>query len=280
MILIFFLSFTILPASFAIDVKINWLTDFNSAQDQAKDNKRMMVVAFYTSWCLYCKKYDRDVFTDSRIIDLSKEFVFAKLDAEIQKAATIRYRPEGYPTIIFSSPSGKEILRIAGYRDADQFLAVLEAVRDHGDEISKFLAIVDKNPKDCVAHESLGKLYLQIGLFDKAQHHLNKALKALPASACITDEKTESDEERILFVLSQTYLADKNFRKASKTLEKLVDKNPTCDCIRTYWLELGRVYTEWGKGKKANKVLEKLVDMYPDSKEAKVATDLIYQNLS
>ena len=171
-------------------------------------------------------------------------------------------------------------MRISGYRDADQFLAVLEAVNEHGSEISGLLTKIDENSKDCIAHESLGTLYLHIGLFEKAQYHLNRALKTLPVSSCIKDETAESDEERILFVLSQTYLADKNYRKASKTLQKLVDKNLSCDCIRTYWLELGRVYTEWGKGKKANKILEKLVKMYPDSEEAEVATDLIYKNLS
>ncbi len=239
-----------------------------------------MVIAFYTAWCVYCKKYDRDVFTDQRIIDLSREFIFAKLDADLQKAATLKYRPEGYPTIIFSSPAGEEILRIAGYRDADQFLAVLEAVYDHGSEISDLLEKIDQDSKNCAAHESLGKIYLHIGAFEKALYHLNKALKNLPKSAYVTDESSESDEERILFVLSQTYLADNDYRRASKTLQKLVDKNLSCDCIRTYWLELGRVYTEWGKGKKANKILEKLVKMYPDSEEAEVATDLIYKNLS
>lgn len=262
------------------DEEISWLNNYSSALEEAEKSNRLMVIAFYTAWCLYCKKLDQDVFTDPRIIDLSKEFIFTKLDAEIQKAATIKYRPEGYPTIILSTPTGEEILRISGYRDANQFLAVLDVVHDHGFEISNLLSRIDQNSKDCIAHESLGKIYLQIGLFEKAQYHLNRALKTLPVSSCIKDETVESDEERILFTLSQAALADRNFRKASKTLQKLIAKNLSCDCLRTYYLELGRVYTSWGKSKKANKVLEKLVELYPESEEARVATDLIYKNLS
>ncbi len=268
---------------------ISWFDDYSSALKRAELDNKMMVIAFYTAWCVYCKKLDRETFVDPRVVEQSRQYVFAKLDADIQKAAALRYRPEGFPTIIFASPSGNEVFRISGYRDADQFLTVLETLNEYGSTFTEYITRAENDSKDLLAHETLGQIYLNIGLYEKAQSHLGKALKALPSYLKRKPEETvlggsstdsdsgasENHEARILFLISQAYLAEKDYRKASKTVKDLIEKNPSSRELPVYYLELGRVYIAWGKDDKAQDAFATLTNLYPESPQAEIAKKLI-----
>lgn len=290
LVLFSFMCVSLLCAqSYDMKRDIAWFDDYNSALKRAEADNKMLVIAFYTSWCVYCKKLDKETFVDPRVVEQSEQYIFAKLDADIQKAAALRYRPEGFPTIVFASPSGNEIFRISGYRDADQFLTVLETLNEYGSTFAEYLTRAENDSKDLLAHETLGQIYLNIGLYEKAQLHLGKALKALPSYLKNKPEQTvlrgsssnpgpgdgENHEARILFLISQAYLAEKDYRKASKTIKELIEKDPNSRELPAYYLELGRVYIAWGKEDKAQDAFATLTKLYPESPQAEIAKKLI-----
>ena len=224
---------------------VAWVEDWGAALKQAKGGDKLLMVDFYTSWCVYCKNLDREAFVDPRVVELSKDFVCAKLDAEVAKAAAMRYVPEGFPTIIFGSPTGDEIIRVSGYRTADQVYAVMKAVHEAGPRIAENMARLERNRKDSGAHLALGETYLALGLPDKAATHFEQSLKAGLPAADTADR--ESDEAHAMYGLARAQVAEKEHKKATKTLDKLVASHPASPECARYLELLEQIYNELGK---------------------------------
>lgn len=82
-----------------------------------------VLVDFYTDWCGWCKKLDAETYGNETVAALLNEsFICLKVDAEEHVDLAEEYDAFGYPTILFLSPDGEEIGRIAGYEPPDKFL--------------------------------------------------------------------------------------------------------------------------------------------------------------
>ncbi len=233
---------------------VAWLKDFPSTVKQARETNRLIMVDFYTSWCVYCKHLDREAFVDPRVVELSKKFAAVKLDADVHKTVTTRYRPEGYPTIIFATADGDEIVRIGGYKTADQIYSVMKQVVEIGPRVAELMARTDKDRKDWTAQEELGRIYLDNEVFTLATDHLGDALKALPPAERSVAPDAESGEERIQFMLARASAGDEDYKKAVKLLDKLIADNPRSPRAPDYYVALEKVYTGWNKSSEAEKV--------------------------
>lgn len=62
--------------------EINWI-GFEELEDSLKQQSKPVVIYFYTDWCVYCKKMERNAFRDPEIIsDLNNNFYAVKMNAE------------------------------------------------------------------------------------------------------------------------------------------------------------------------------------------------------
>jgi thiol:disulfide interchange protein len=110
--------------------RVNWENNFNQALEKAKTAKKLVMVDIYTDWCGWCKKLDRDVYTNTQVEqNLGKEFVSVKINPENgpNNAQLARqFGTRGYPHIVFTDSAGKKVGEIRGYVTADVFLKQLE----------------------------------------------------------------------------------------------------------------------------------------------------------
>ena len=61
---------------------INWL-GFEELEDSLKLENKPVLIYFYTDWCVYCKKMDRNAFKNSEIISaINQDFYAVKMNAE------------------------------------------------------------------------------------------------------------------------------------------------------------------------------------------------------
>jgi thiol:disulfide interchange protein len=105
---------------------IAWLTSYEAALQTAREERRPVMIDFYTDWCGWCKKLDADTYVDKEVISASGDFVSLKLNADQERAVAVRYNITGFPTILFIDPSGKEIHRVVGYRLPQAFLSEMK----------------------------------------------------------------------------------------------------------------------------------------------------------
>ncbi len=120
----------------AADVPKGWSVDFSAAQKIAAEKKRPMLLLFTGSdWCPYCIRLERNVlskdafrnFAGEKLVPVYIDFPrLNKLTPEqlrSNKALASRYKIEGFPTVVLTDASGKEIRRF-GYTPG--FMKALE----------------------------------------------------------------------------------------------------------------------------------------------------------
>ena len=194
---------------------VDWKEDYRSVMRAAEKQNKLIMIDFYTSWCVYCRQLDNESFEDERIVGLLAEnFVVARLDAEIQKAAARRYRPDGYPTVIFATADGDEILRFSGYREPDQVYEIVKTVREVGPRVTRLQQAIHEDRKSFEAHRELGELYAGLGASGKACHHLERARRYAPDDAA---------EAEVRFLRARVRLAAGECGEAERMLRDLID---------------------------------------------------------
>ena len=125
------------------NAKAGWLTDIKQAKDQAKNDKKLILVDFTGSdWCGWCIKLDREVFSkpefkeyaDKNLVLLEVDFPKRKELSATQKAHNMelaeQYAVQGFPTIIVLNGEGRKVGEL-GYMPGgpSAFLAELEKLR-------------------------------------------------------------------------------------------------------------------------------------------------------
>ncbi|MCJ7554684.1 MAG: thioredoxin fold domain-containing protein [Ignavibacteriaceae bacterium] len=94
------------------------------------DDKKGIIIDFYADWCIPCKELDALTFSDQRVIDLSKTFAAFKADMTKSVSPEVeilrnKYSIVGVPTVLILDIDGKELYRITGFVNADEFYNIL-----------------------------------------------------------------------------------------------------------------------------------------------------------
>lgn len=112
--------------------KLVWLHDLRVGLESAKKSSKLVMIDLYTDWCGWCKKLDRDTYTDPSVLELlNSQFVCVKLDAEDGadgESFAKEHRVRGFPCIIVLEPSGKVRGVSYGYRNPQDFTELMKAI--------------------------------------------------------------------------------------------------------------------------------------------------------
>jgi len=134
------------------------------AQKMAELEQKKIVVHVYTDWCAWCKKLEREVYTDERIGQIVNEYYYAvRLNAESEEEIIFNGRKikmselsaslgvKTYPTTVFIDSNGQTIGQQVGYMEVEVF--------------EKLLAYVGSNAYKSVLFDdfSVSNLPLKIG---------------------------------------------------------------------------------------------------------------------
>jgi thioredoxin-related protein len=122
--------------------ELNW-REWDEGLREAAASRRPVLVDVYTDWCGWCKRMDRDVYSQDAIRDyLSQRYVIIKLNAESKdteryegrsftsRSLAARFRVTGYPTTLFLRPNGEHLVNVPGYVPPPRFLLLLRYIGD------------------------------------------------------------------------------------------------------------------------------------------------------
>ncbi|GBG13952.1 thiol:disulfide interchange protein DsbD [Novimethylophilus kurashikiensis] len=120
------------PAEHALPFKRIKSTAELDAAIQAAKGRRVML-DFYADWCVSCKEFERNTFSDARVGKMLENTLLLQADVTantIEDAALLeRFNLFGPPGIIFFDANGRQMVtQVVGYQDAEQFLVTLNGI--------------------------------------------------------------------------------------------------------------------------------------------------------
>lgn len=162
---LFMLAFLLVNAGQAQDASVaaegvDW-KPFGEAVALAGKHDKMIVVDIYAPWCPWCRRLQREVYTDSIVQKtLADNFIATRLDGENQSDSlsfreytltpselALGFGAQGYPTTVFLDSHGQYITRLPGFVDATEFTNVLSYVGTGAFKTKSYKDYLDGNPE-------------------------------------------------------------------------------------------------------------------------------------
>ena len=107
---------------------IAWETgDVDAAFAKAKANNKPLFLYWGATWCPPCSEVKATIFSRQDFGERARFFVPVYIDGDARGAQQLgaRFKVSGYPTMVLFTPDGREITRLPGEVDADQYMRVL-----------------------------------------------------------------------------------------------------------------------------------------------------------
>ena len=103
-------------------------------QALAENNKPLVMLDLYADWCVACKEFEKETFSDPSVQKAFGDMLLLQIDmtknSEENRALMTKYKVLGLPTILFFSRDGKEIegSRVNGFMPPVEFLQWIEKI--------------------------------------------------------------------------------------------------------------------------------------------------------
>lgn len=122
--------------------QVKWL-GFNDGLAKARTEDKPVFVEFYTDWCPYCKKFQRETIRNQKVAAmLAGNFAYVRLNAE-DSQSRVKYDGKSYsnvelaqafgvtayPTLVFLDSRSKPITMLSGFVPPNQFATVLSYIQ-------------------------------------------------------------------------------------------------------------------------------------------------------
>jgi thioredoxin-related protein len=191
---------------------------FDKALSLAGKNKKIVIIDFYTTWCMPCKEMDNLTWKAPEVRNwLRQNTIALKIDAEKQLVLAKRYQINAYPTILFLKPDGEEIDRIIGFRQPKRFLVMAKDYLAGKDSLTQAKEQLATKMTDPSLRKEYAETLAQKGLYKEA----------LDQYLWCYDHGLEHDPTfagvRLSFLLSDISNLGKNYQPAIDALKQRRD---------------------------------------------------------
>lgn len=163
LMLILFSNFVLAQNSIAFR-EIKTEQDWEQAMEAARESDKMIFADAYATWCGYCKQLDKEVYTNTDVIEyFNREFINVKFDAEKDYGLILNFKLgiNSFPTLFFLTPEQEVFQKIEGFIPAPTLLAYGEqTLNDH----AKLPVLQEKYKTNTASHDEQLEL---IGILER-----------------------------------------------------------------------------------------------------------------
>ena len=108
--------------------QIEWQTDIAKAVQQAKDEKKLVLIHFYGDACAPCRAVEQKVFPDPKVVQsVMRNYVPVKINVNREEKIAARYAIRGIPTDVFLvGGTGQEAYRAVTKESAAEYATLLD----------------------------------------------------------------------------------------------------------------------------------------------------------
>jgi thiol-disulfide isomerase/thioredoxin len=132
--------------------KLPWFEGtYEELMAKALDEDKLVFVDFWTNWCGWSERLNRDTFSDDGVVAAMEGMLCFRIDAESRDGAPLarRYGVRRYPALLFVEPDGTLRDRIAeDFLPAEPFIAEVGRIRRDDDTLTSLRAAVAAKPDD------------------------------------------------------------------------------------------------------------------------------------
>lgn len=152
-----------------VDAAASPAPSFDRALAEAGKSQKLVLVDFFTTWCVPCKRLEKETWNDAAVRAwMADHCIDLRIDAEAEPDLARRYHVGGYPTILLLKPDGTEIDRLVGFRDAKQFLAEVQAALAGKSSVQRAQEALVGHENDPMARGRYADELVEAGKYEEA----------------------------------------------------------------------------------------------------------------
>ncbi|MCD0490067.1 thioredoxin family protein [Pedobacter sp. MC2016-14] len=118
---------------------------------RAKNEKKLIFIDCYTSWCGPCKKLAAEIFPQKAVGDVfNRSFINYKVDMEKGEGIDLarKFHVGAYPTLLWIDANGNVVHRVVSFIKVDVLLAEAHTALNGGSRLAELEKQYEKNKKD------------------------------------------------------------------------------------------------------------------------------------
>lgn len=252
----------------ALPDSIPWKPSLNDGFKAAADSGIHLIADFFTDWCKWCRIQDESTFTDAHVIALTRRFIFARINAEIDTANALKYGVTSYPTVIIFDRTGAEVDRIIGYFRPEEFVTTVEEYLEGIGTKAALETQSRENPQDLGIRYRLVEKYVGRGEFEQARAQCQQILISDPGNSSKVADKA-------LFEQAIMERKEKNWYKAIEGFRKFIKQFPKSKLREDAETYIPWLYAKAGDKKQALKLYNAFLEEFSGSSQGGWVRDQI-----
>lgn len=213
-------------------------------------------------------KLDKETYPDERVVVLSKDYIFAKVNTKEDTLAKKKYSVVATPTIILAKADGSEIDRFIGFQTPEQYVTQVQDIKNGKNTLADLEKRSAKNPEDAVLLYALGDKYQWRGNNDKAVELFQKVVSLDP-------ENKSLKADSAAFNLAYLTYRKKDYQAAITKFEEFKTTYTNPNLVGDAQIYIAVCCERMDNKAEALKQYQKYLEMYPEGENTDYAKEQI-----